>query len=366
MKKAFFAGILLCILLLTTAAWAEDCQHDYQDHLCINCGMKEAGLYWQGEYRMTWQDLLDRGFITVKSNSITHVQDSLQGDLVIEEGIEDIGREAFNDVMLRSVTTPTTLKSMQYAAFYRAKMEEIKLNEGLTTLRYGIFWDCSNLKEIHIPSSVKEMDASCFSGCTSLETVTMDPESTIKLEGGFHFAGCASLKIVTFAKIKGITDHMFDRCTALEEFTVPDGLSFVGKNAFQYCTALKKVYIPDSVTGYGMAAFRGCTALEEIRMSNNVREIPKEMFVDCTALTSVYLGDSVEKAKSPSFSHSTTEVYLPKSIIDLDQFWGWAYSIDPENLKVYYAGDEFEWMLINKRQCFYNPDIVYNWVPEAE
>ena len=98
--------------------------------------------------------------------------------------------------------------------------------DSVTEIGESAFSDCTSLKEVHIPDSVRKIDGSIFGGA---------------------FSGCKSLK----------------------EVRIPDSVTEIGGYAFEGCTSLKEVHIPDSVTEIVKRAFEGCTSVNFIVDSNN-------------------------------------------------------------------------------------------------
>jgi len=97
----------------------------------------------------------------------------------------------------------------------------------------------SGITAIIIPSGVKAIDASAFSGCTRLSAIVFEKGSELTQIGDNGFEGCVSLKYVR----------------------LPSGLKGIGEQAFRNCTTLNLVTIPSSVTSIEKQAFAGCTKL---------------------------------------------------------------------------------------------------------
>ena len=96
--------------------------------------------------------------------------------------------------------------------------------------------------EIVIPSRVKAIGSSAFSGCGEITSVVI-PSSVTNIESG-----------------------AFRNCSGLKSVTIQDGVTSIGEGAFRNCSGLKSVTIPDSVTSIGSDAFSGCSGLEEIAL----------------------------------------------------------------------------------------------------
>lgn len=104
---------------------------------------------------------------------------------------EEIGREAFKDTNIKTITLPDSIKGIGGKAFQNCiALESINLPASLEwfgdrSLPSGgccTFWECSNLKEIIIPDSL---------------TSVIFPE-----DGGSLFFGCSSLPLATQARLK--------------------------------------------------------------------------------------------------------------------------------------------------------------------
>ena len=79
------------------------------------------------------------------------------------------------------------------------------------------------------------------------------------------FSGCTSLKqIALCVSVTTIGDSAFRQCTSLREIALPSRLTAIGEEAFYHCSALIGITIPEKVTEIGSYAFAGCGGLEEI------------------------------------------------------------------------------------------------------
>ena len=220
---------------------------------------------------------------------------------VIADGVTSIGYKAFDDcTSLTSVTIPDSVTSIGYKAFD----------------------DCTSLTSVTIPDSVTSIGDSAFSGCTSLTSVTI-PDSVTSI-GDSAFSGCTSLTSVTIPdSVTSIGDWAFSYCTSLTSVTLPDSVTSIGGWAFYECTSLTSVTIPDSVTSIGNGAFKGCTSLTSVTIPGSVTRIGVGAFASCTSLTSVTIPDSVTRIGKQAFDYCT-------SLTD-----------------VYYAGSEAQWKAIS-------------------
>ena len=148
------------------------------------------------------------------------------GDVVIPNGVTRIGNGAFRYGTLTGITIPNSVTSIGERAFYE-----------------------SSLVEITIPDSVTDIGGSAFMLCTSLEHITLPegitslPATYLYQEDSGFFSGCTSLKEVQLpSTLKNIDLLAFCYCPSLESITIPENVEQIENYAFADCTNLKNVY----------------------------------------------------------------------------------------------------------------------------
>ncbi len=128
-----------------------------------------------------------------------------------------------------------------------SSITSVVINDGVTSIGYGAFGNCSSLTSVTIPDSVTSIGYSAFENCSSLTSVTI-PDSVTSI-GGYAFCDCSSLTSVT----------------------IPDSVTSIGVWAFSGCSSLTSVTIPDSVTSIGVWAFGDCSSLTSVTIPNKHR-----------------------------------------------------------------------------------------------
>ena len=97
--------------------------------------------------------------------------------------------------------------------FDRSGIKSIVIPDGVTSIGYFSFAECTRLTSVTIPDSVNEIDLGAFSGCTSLVSVKI-PKGVTSL-GPATFGNCTSLVSVTIPVGVTLIDHAFHACPNL-------------------------------------------------------------------------------------------------------------------------------------------------------
>ncbi|MDE6200322.1 MAG: leucine-rich repeat protein, partial [Clostridiales bacterium] len=132
--------------------------------------------------------------------------------------------------------------------YYCSALSTINLPNGITEIPGYAFRSCESLVSIRIPGTVTKIGEAAFGYCYSLKNVVFeersvtaeDPTKKLPLEFGEGF------KKTTGSNSYAIYG-VFSCCTALEQITLPEGLTRIPAYTFANCSSLKTVHIPASV-----------------------------------------------------------------------------------------------------------------------
>ena len=121
-----------------------------------------------------------------------------------------------------------------------------------------VFYDCSGLTSLTLPSSVTKIGCYALSNCIGLTSLTL-PSSVTE-----------------------IGEHAFLNCRGLTNFTIPSGVTKIGAGAFFCCYGLISLTIPSSVTAIGSRAFNDCSGLTSIyAYMEKLPETGSNLFLGC-------------------------------------------------------------------------------------
>lgn len=140
-------------------------------------------------------------------------------------------------------------------------VEKITIEEGITQLRPGAIFGCANLKELHLPATLK-MESYGFS------TITEVPESCYNLSTLTVAAGNPYLTMINGVLYTADLETLL-YCppkNGVTNLTVPDGVAQIGTSAFDDHATLETLVLPASVKTLGHWALQSTFALKEVRM----------------------------------------------------------------------------------------------------
>ncbi|MBQ7387069.1 MAG: leucine-rich repeat protein [Clostridia bacterium] len=186
------------------------------------------------------------------------------------DGILKIGNETFKEcASLETIDLPSTLVRIGDSAFAECEsLTEINLPEGLLYIGTGAFKNCTSLERIVLPSTLKKISVSAFEGCTSLrEVVFADTERELEPEdvednGSINFDDLfgshddeTPIMIPVPSSITQICARAFFGCSSLERVVLPSEIKTVRADAFANCKSLSEVVIPKTLTHIEPSAF---------------------------------------------------------------------------------------------------------------
>ena len=235
-------------------------------------------------------------------------------ELTFHEGLEEIGSSSFDECrLLKNLVLPSTLKNMPYS-FQGNTLENLVIGgEGASFLHSG--------KNGIIGISAKNMTirggtigTNAFYGRTDIETVTLNGE--VKFDSTDQFQGCSNLSNITIDNgVTNIPANCFYNC-AIENVILPDSVLELGQNSFSGCTSLKNITLSKNIKKIPNSCFSGC-GFETFTISDDseTEELENVVFQGCSNLKMVYIGKNVKTIGPGCFA----SIGSPSTIIQINQ-----------------------------------------------
>ena len=256
----------------------------------------------------------------------------LTGPLVLPEGLDSIGKEAFQKNYITEVTIPESVRAIGQDAFYdNQSLKSVTLNNRMETINRSLFNYCKKLAVVRGGRNVKIVDQSAFSGCDSLRSISDITPVTIN-SSAFYY--CRKLESLNFSRIKSIGYESFCNCFGLKEADLTTLTSIYGRS-FIGCTGLKKVTFGNDITTIKSEAFNGCDALEEVVLGSSINSLESNCFYSTkNALKRVYITAPAPPAvgTAPFYSPTSITLYVPEYAMvsyKLDNYWSKFTKVEP-------------------------------------
>lgn len=296
---------------------------------------------------------------------------------------------------------------------------EYVIPDGVTTVKYGAFENCTSLTAITIPNSALDIGMETFSGCSSLVSANI-PEGIIEIPSGM-FRGCTSLAYIDIpSSVTTIGSGAFYDCSSLASIDIHNNITTIGSSAFSYCTSLPTVSISANVTSIGDCPFRSCSNLDGIWVSSSntkycsddkgilynkdktrllqapaslsgsytipdsVTSVSTYSFENCSGISDVIFGSGVKFINEYAFKGCTglTDVVLSNSVaylingcfLECSNLYSIVLPVSLSSIGnsvfykcnkfryIYYRGTEEQWSKIFNNSEVYGAKIIYNYV----
>lgn len=210
LKKAFLFMLLFLLTVILCASCAPETvlQHDTPPNTSNSTNTTGS----EGIFEFT---------ITEKEVRIDYVA-ACNGNITVPKEIQnlavtEIGNSAFYQNNCSSVDLPSTIRSIQSAAFYR----------------------CTNIKDITIPAETVFIDGNPFFRCSALKDIYVQPGNAkyCDIDGVLYNSTGTTL----IAYPEGRKETVYE---------IPEGVTKIANAAFGYNSSIESIIIPESVVDF--------------------------------------------------------------------------------------------------------------------
>lgn len=183
-------------------------------------------------------------------------------NVIIQDGITNIGAHSFDGKSIISVKIPKTVTHINdYAFGYCKNLSNVDLPNSITFLGIGAFYGCSNLMKISI-NNVDTIKANAFCDCGELDIEL--PKSLVYV-GERAFRNTKIKSIQLYSSIRYIGFQSFSECDAdvITFNDVQSGVSF-GRFCFQ-SNNFSEITIPSTISTIDFGMFNCCSKLKKVK-----------------------------------------------------------------------------------------------------
>lgn len=266
--------------------------------------------------------------------------------ITIPTGVTKLQNSWFaNCTSLKSVAwNPTACENATAPNFINVPSPPFAGCTALTTFTIGsnvtripdyLCWELPALSSLTIPASVSYVGRSAFYNCTGLKTLNWNAKETNDFKistwyGTLPFYQCKNLEEVTIGStVEKIPAYLCYECSKVTSVNFPNSVKTIGWQAF-YRTGITSVTIPSSVTSISIGVFAGCENLKHVTWDvvehTNFSESYSTPFQTNGAagpnLTSITLGSHVKKVPNYLFygQSEVTELALPEGLTEVGAY----------------------------------------------
>lgn len=223
------------------------------------------------------------------------------------EGVESIPDYMCTDmVALTNLTLPSTLRHIGYSAFSGCKgLKDITLPDALETIDDNAFYNCAGLLTLEVPDNVTTIGKSAFYGCSGITSLTIG--KAVTSIGASAFEGCSGLFSVSWnahncQDFSGSTSSPFGKInTGIVLFAFGDEVENIPDYLCYGMSNVLSVELPVSLKRIGNRAFYQCTGLEAATLPDGLTTIGEYAFYGCTALTAVTIPESLRVVEKNAY-----------------------------------------------------------------
>ena len=235
-------------------------------------------------------------------------------------------------VSLRSITVPSTLRSIGYATFQDTySLREVNLNEGLVEIDTWAFasWNVeSSLEKINIPSTVRSFQGTTFASCYKLKDFTFHPDNPY-----YTFDG-----IAVYTKDYGQIVHIIPSYDGM--LPLPDECRTVQWSSLR--SSRIKGFVGKNVVEIGGAAFDDLEGANYLAFGSKLKRVGigpfsyarlNKLFLGCHDIPDGEYVDYVDGVYSDIWdSYKNVTLYVPRDAVDKfrkHRVWGMAKDVLP-------------------------------------
>lgn len=253
-----------------------------------------------------WDNPLERG-------ADLYVDGKLYEDLIIPEGIEEIGRMFKGCTSIKTVKFPESVHNIISEAFeHCSSLQKIFFSSGVSRLSSSTFGFCSSLTDVYFPN--EESFHNLSRKYSFFDSYDLPPVNV-------YIGGVLLEKAIIEEGTEEIKESAYQKIASLTSVSIPDSVTSIGKNAFWCCVNLRIEALPSGITKIGDYAFRGCKSIHISETPQNVTNIGSGVFAVCNGISDLKFAEKLETIGEIAFAacNGLQKLFIPSTIKSIGQ-----------------------------------------------
>ena len=213
--------------------------------------------------------------------------------IILPESIQEIGDFAFSRMKLEQINLPKSLRKLgrfSFSSCHWLSTDPLIIPDGITSIPPQCFINCQCFKKLVLPSTLKTIEGAAFYN-TRVEEANF-PEGLEYIKG-LAFEGSDLKKAILPSTLKDLSEFTFSMCPKLQEIKIPEGVTKIPLGFASWCHLLEEVNIPKSVTVIEVDAFGSDVKLKPIDLPEGLKRIEQDALWYC-AIDSIVFPASLE------------------------------------------------------------------------
>lgn len=188
--------------------------------------------------------------------------------LQIPDSVEVIGEKTFYQSSLEQINLPINIRWVEDGAFENTKIRNIHFSENIKHLGAGVFRNASNLEEVSLNPLLTSGDKP-FENTEKLKKVNLNGNWKKINRSLFERSGIEDIHIPS--SVDEIEDRAFAG-TKLKRINLPYGVRKLGANIFEG-TEIESLTLPESITTFDSKTIMGMNNLKSVYLPMNLQKI---------------------------------------------------------------------------------------------
>ena len=264
--------------------------------------------------------------------------------VTFNEGLESIGYCCFSQCTVATFNSlPSTITSLGEWTFeYCEGITQFTAPANLTTIPTGLLYTCPNLERATLATGTTRINSQAFQNCPKLAAINLSSQTSLTYIGNSAFQNTGFTTVTVPNSITDMGYSAFRECKELVSINVPTGMDYVPYDYVCYCPKFTTVTMHNGIRRVGHNAFLGCPLLQSITLNDQITTIEYDAFNGCTSLVLTKLPAALTSIGQSAFKNTTSitgTLTIPDGVTSIGSYafqgCGISAAIVPDNFTTF-------------------------------